>query len=534
VHCESYLRTDGGETIPVQLAFNRLPAEDARMFVVVTDLTARERAEQREIERRMAEEDKFARDHFLAVVSHELRTPRNAVLGWAQVLRRRDDLPQAVERGLDVIVRNAWAQAQLIEDLLDVSRILAGRLRLDLGPTDLYGVIRAAIASVQPAAEANGIEILTDLSQAPIEVRGDIDRLQQIVWNLLSNTVKFSLEGGHVHVSLRDEAGYAEVQVRDARVGIHAAFLPHLFEVYQQRESATTRRTGGLGLGLAIVKQLTELHGGEVHADCAGEYQGATFTVRFPAVTDTVEVESDDGHAANIHAVRGLRLLVVEDEDDARESLVQILSSAGADVVTTSTAQEALHCLLRDRVGLLICDIGLPGMDGYELIRRVRASGRTGRELPAIAITAFAGRQDRRQALIAGYQVQTSPSRSTKQSATPSWRASWATGATPARRLPKAPASAARLGNRSRQPLSATALGNQAWRADLARPHGARRLDRAPRTATTLRRVLESGGAASGAGFAGDDGEQDSPARLAPPLAGRLCAPHPCTRRRKP
>jgi PAS domain S-box-containing protein len=403
---KSFSLRRGAETVPVQLAVSPLPAEDARMFcVVVTDMRERERAEKLEIERRAAEEAKLARDHFLAVVSHELRTPLNAVIGWAQMLRRRDDLPSAGQHGLDVILRNAWAQAQLIEDLLDVSRILAGRLRLDLKPIDLGAVVRAACASVQPAAEERRVALLVHVPPDSVTVRGDIDRLQQVVCNLVSNAVKFSPEEGEVSVTLHEDDGHAEIRVRDAGAGIPAAFLPRLFHAYQQREGATTRRSGGLGLGLAIVKQLTELHDGEVHAESPGEGRGATFIVRLPLVSDACVSGSDLASDRPREAVRGLRLLVVEDDRDARELLLHLLVNAGAHVSAAASAPEALELLKGERFDLLLCDIGLPGMDGYELIRRVRAGGCTGRDLPAIAITAFAGRQDRREALVAGYQV---------------------------------------------------------------------------------------------------------------------------------
>lgn len=407
VHGESYLQVNGAERVSVQLAFNRLPAEHVRMFgVVITDLTERARAQELDAKRRAAEQAKSARDHFLAVVSHELRSPLNAILGWTQVLRRRDELPAAAQQGLEVIERNAWAQSQLIEDLLDVSRVLAGKLRLNLKPIELTAVIKAAVASVQPTAESRRVHISLKLPQTPSYVQGDGDRLQQVVWNLLSNAVKFSSEGGVVHVRLSERDGFADIVVADSGIGIRPEFLARLFEPYQQIEGSTTRRSGGLGLGLAIAKQLTELHGGEIHADSTGEGRGASFTIRLALLPlDGREPESEAAAPESGRVIHGTRLLVVEDHQDAREMLTHVLTSAGAAVSTATTAVEALEVLERNRYDLLIGDIGLPETDGYELIRRIRASGLSGRDLPAIAVTAFAGREDRRQALLAGYQV---------------------------------------------------------------------------------------------------------------------------------
>jgi PAS domain S-box-containing protein len=409
-HGECQLRNAAGVAIPVQLAFNPLPAEDIGMFgVVVTDLTDRERAKRLEADHRAAQEANAARDQFLAVVSHELRTPLNAVVGWAQMLQRRDDLPSDVAHGLTVIERNAWVQVQLIDDLLDVSRILAGKLRLDVKPVSLGSIIEAAIASLHPIAEAKQVEIAACLPDHPVRTRGDADRLQQVVWNLLSNAVKFSSNGGIVEVELGARDGFAEVRVVDHGIGIPVEYLPRLFELYQQIERSASVGSGGLGLGLAIVKQLTELHGGTVRADSRGEGRGAEFTVRFPLLAPiAAESESDQDRNPAVATIGGLRLLIVEDEQDSREMLVELLSGLGAEVRAVGMADEALSILENHPIDLLISDIGLPEVDGYELIRRIRAAGRSGRDLPAIAVTAFAGREDRRQALLAGYQMHVS------------------------------------------------------------------------------------------------------------------------------
>ncbi len=411
-HSECSLLSANGETIPAQLALNRLPDEATRMFgIVVTDLAARERAQQLDAKRRTAEQANAARDQFLAAVSHELRTPLNAILGWAQVLRRRNDIPESFQTALEVIERNAWSQAQLIDDLLDVSRVLAGKLRLELKRLELHDVINAAVATVQPSADAKGVEIRAEIGPGDIQVQGDADRLQQVVWNLISNAVKFTPEGGEVCVRLSRQEAFAQVEVCDTGIGIPPEFVPHLFELYHQIEGATTRRSGGLGLGLAIVKQLTELHGGEVWAESGGEGRGATFLLRLPGAPPagaTGPGRESLGRGL-VPELDGVRVLLVEDEDDAREVLGQLLKNAGAEIVAAvASAAEALAALEQSSVDLLVSDIGLPGVDGYELIRRVRATGRSEKDLPAMAVSAFAAEGDRREAMRAGYQAHVS------------------------------------------------------------------------------------------------------------------------------
>ncbi len=290
VRGEARLAAANGRAVPVQLAFNRLPAERARMFgVVVTDLTDRERASRLDAQRLAAEEAKSARDHFLAVVTHELRTPLGAILGWAQALQFRPDLPHPVHQGLNIIERNARAQSRLIEDLMDVSRILAGKLRLDPKPTALNDVIETAAASVRPSAENKRVTVRLDLPAARVMVNGDADRLQQVVVNLLSNAVKYSADGDTVSVRVEAAGDVATITVADGGVGISPELLSGLFEPYRQIESSTTLQAGGLGLGLAIVKQLTELHGGQVTAHSDGEGRGALFTVRLPLLAADLE-----------------------------------------------------------------------------------------------------------------------------------------------------------------------------------------------------------------------------------------------------
>lgn len=407
IHGECRLVGKDGERLPVQLAFNPLPAEDLQMYgVVVTDLSERERAKRLEAKRQAAEQANAARDQFLAVVSHELRTPLHGIIGWTQVLRRRPDLAAPMERGLEIIERNAWTQAQLIEDLLDVSSVLAGKLRLELQPVEVNRTIEAAVGTIQPMAQAKALRVSIEPSERTLQVKGDPDRLQQVIGNLLTNAVKFTPEGGEVRVSVRDTGGAVEIAVADTGVGIPPEYLARLFELYQQIEGSTTRRSGGLGLGLAIVKELTQLHGGDVWAESAGKDRGSTFTVRLPLIAPVPAAAQQRNKAAlSGPSLDGIRLLVVEDDDDARAMLAEILRGAGAQVLPAASATEALGLLSRERIDLLLSDIGLPQMDGYELIRRVRSAGRAGRELPAIAVTAFARREDRREALLAGYQV---------------------------------------------------------------------------------------------------------------------------------
>jgi PAS domain S-box-containing protein len=354
------------------------------------------------------------KDEFVATLSHELRTPLNAILGWTQVLRRgRSGDPAAVARGLEVIERNTRLQAQLISDLLDVSRIVSGKLRLELELVDLAGVIDAAIETVREAADGKKVKIVRELEPGVPTLVGDHARLQQIVWNLLSNAVKFTPEGGEVRVGLGRQDVAAVVTVKDSGIGINPEFVPFLFDRFRQADSSTTRRFGGLGLGLAIVKQLTELHNGVVTADSAGDGQGATFTVRLPlgvapeeGVTDRSAASA--GNHRPITGVRldGLTVMVVEDDGDTRELVNRLLTESGARVQAVGTAAAALEQFLAERPDILVSDIGLPGEDGYSLIERIRALDPTqGAGVPAIALTAFARSEDRTRALQAGFQA---------------------------------------------------------------------------------------------------------------------------------
>jgi PAS domain S-box-containing protein len=349
------------------------------------------------------------KDEFLAIVSHELRSPLNAMLGWSQMLRSRQLDTATTARALETIERNARLQAQLIEDLLDISRIVRGKLHLKIQPVNLVTVVEAAIQAVQLAANAKAIDIRTTLDSSANFVSGDPDRLQQIVWNLLSNAIKFTPEQGQIEVRLECVSCQVVITVSDTGKGISPDFLPYVFEHFRQAESATTRRHGGLGLGLAIVRQLVEVHGGTVEAASPGEGQGAVFTVRLPTITSPGPSNSAELAAETAieypAQLRNLAVLVVDDEPDVRELLTFILEQAGAIVTTVASVQEALLAIEQIKVDVLISDIGMPDQDGYTLIRHLRAMEAEQTKIPAIALTAYARGEDRRQALEAGFQV---------------------------------------------------------------------------------------------------------------------------------
>jgi signal transduction histidine kinase/CheY-like chemotaxis protein len=355
-----------------------------------------------------------AKDEFLGIVSHELRTPLNAILGWASILARDPDNQQTVEHGLRIIERNAKVQAKLIEDILDVSRIISGKLRIDQRGVDLCAVLRAGVESVKNQAEAKGIEIGVEIADAPCLALGDGERLQQVVWNLLTNAVKFTPKGGHVWVRLSRQRNAFVIEVRDDGKGIEAPLLPHVFERFRQGDSSTKRAHGGLGLGLAIARHLVEAHGGSIEAASAGSGAGSLFTVKLPipallSIEDILESGSSpllplDGTAAP--TLHGRRLLVVEDEADAREMVVVALRAAGAMVTAYGTASDAYRAIAQgDPPDVLISDIGMPGEDGFELIRRIRALDGLRGKLPAIALTAYTRPEDARMIFMAGFQV---------------------------------------------------------------------------------------------------------------------------------
>jgi PAS domain S-box-containing protein len=355
------------------------------------------------------------KDEFLATLSHELRTPLNAVLGWTRLARtgQLDEATQA--RALETIDRNAALQAKLVDDLLDVSRIITGKLRLRIASIDPVSVIEAALHSVRPAAEAKSLRLEADLDAAADLLAADGDRLQQVLWNLLANAVKFTPAGGWVRVSLRQKPAGVSIEVVDSGSGIDAAFLPFVFDRFRQADSSTTRRHGGLGLGLAIVRHLVELHGGTVSAASDGSGRGARFTLLLPWAAPRRQPRSTGPLIATPPApaavspphdlLRGLRLLIVDDDADARELLAAALAQLGARVHVAGAAEAALEAVARARPHVLVSDIGMPGEDGYALMRRLRTSEAAGDRLPAIALTAYATKEDVGRALAAGYDL---------------------------------------------------------------------------------------------------------------------------------
>ncbi|WNG44248.1 PAS domain S-box protein [Archangium minus] len=366
-----------------------------------------------ETERQRAEQASRLKDDFLGVLSHELRTPLTAILGWTQILRTWELAPEKRERALETIERNARAQTQLVEDLLDVNRIVSGKLRLDVRLTPLTRVIENALDVVRPAAEAKSLHLQTRLDPQTAPLLVDPDRLQQVVWNLVSNAVKFTPQGGNVTVSLSQSASHAEIQVSDTGDGLAANFLPHLFERFRQADASSTRRYGGLGLGLSIVRHLVELHGGTVEAQSAGKGLGATFIVRLPRVAprpDAAEpVRAPPPPAPSLSVdypreLRGRHVLVVDDDTDSRELIATMLQEGGARVSTAASAARALELLKQEPPELLISDIGMPEMDGYALMREVRGRpSEQGGRVPSVALTAYAREEDQYAARVAGF-----------------------------------------------------------------------------------------------------------------------------------
>jgi len=348
------------------------------------------------------------KDEFLAVLSHEIRTPLNPILGWAKLLRTNKLNPEKTALALETIERNAKLQTKLIEDLLDISRILRGKLSLNVCPVDLATIIRAAMETVRLSAEAKLIQIHSALDPAVGQVFGDPGRLQQIVWNLLSNAIKFTPEGGQVEIYLEQIDSQVQITVKDTGKGINRDFLPYVFETFRQADSATTRKFGGLGLGLAIVRYLVEMHGGTVLAESLGEGHGATFIVKLPMIlSDTVDISKESNVlATNTPGFDGLKILVVDDEPDSLELVSFVLQQSGATVTAVSSATEILEILPQWKPDLLVSDIGMPGMDGYMLLRQIRLmSPEQGGKILAIALTAYAGEGNEQRAMAAGFQA---------------------------------------------------------------------------------------------------------------------------------
>jgi signal transduction histidine kinase/DNA-binding response OmpR family regulator len=382
----------------------RKQAEEERAKLLILEQKARTEAERAN----------RAKDEFLATISHELRTPLTAMLGWARMLRSGKLEDELFNRALETIERNAKAQAQLIDDLLDVSRIITGKLRIETRPIELAPIIEAALDAIRPAAEAKSIQLKMDLDAFAGTVSGDPNRLQQVFWNIFSNAVKFTPNGGMVEAQMKRVNSHLEVIISDTGPGISPDFLPHIFDPFRQADGSTTRTHGGLGLGLSIVRHLVELHGGIVYASSPGKGQGSKFTVSLPIVAANITTEKDQRRSNIIEsqdiidseiALKDLKILVVDDEQDTREFVGQMLGSYGAEIKIADCVPVALDIINSWKPDLLVSDIGMPEEDGYDLIRKIRTLRNSKKSLPAIALTAYASTQDRLRALSAGFQT---------------------------------------------------------------------------------------------------------------------------------
>lgn len=437
---ETVRRRKDGELVEISLTISPIRDSSGRIIgaaKVAHDITARRRTERElkeretELSKLVAERDyllqsertarseaerlSHVKDEFLATLSHELRTPLNAIQGWATLLREKRARPEDHQRGLETIERNVRMQTQIVNDLLDMSRIISGKIHLEVQPLYLHDTVQHAIDSVLQTAVAKNIRIQPLLDSRIGLVRGDPNRLQQILWNLLSNAIKFTPGGGRVQVVLERVNSHVEISVEDNGIGIRAEFLPHVFDRFRQADPGTSRKFGGLGLGLSIVKSLAELHGGSVRVKSPGENLGSTFIVALPishvrsegressaprpATTDTLdEVE--------LPRLEGIRVLVVDDEQDGRALVARILDGQGASPVCAASATEALEWLSKEHFDLLLSDIGMPDINGFELINRVRELDKSRpRPLPAIALTAYARTEDRQRSLLAGFHM---------------------------------------------------------------------------------------------------------------------------------
>jgi PAS domain S-box-containing protein len=424
-HYQTVRRRKDGTLIDVSLSVS--PIRNAAGNIIGAAKIARDISEARRMQsereaalqaeraaRSDAERLSRLKDEFLATLSHELRTPLNAILGWSCLLRQLPvDSPQHV-KAIETIERNARAQAEMMGDLLDMSRIISGKVQLDVQPVNLTEAISAALEAIRPSAEAKKLRLRTMLDGKAGRVRGDPNRLQQIFWNLLSNAVKFTPSGGHVDVVMERVNSHVEVSVEDSGIGINPEFLPFVFDRFRQADSSTTRHHGGLGIGLSIAKHLVELHGGSVRVKSPGEHLGATFVVRLPVAV----VHADDGRRrartsfedvdvarVALPSLSGVTALVVDDEADSRELVSRLVEERGGRAVSAESAIEALDAIAKGSIDILVSDIGMPDVDGYQLVRKVRALEPPARNVMAIAVTAYARADDRQRALLAGYQM---------------------------------------------------------------------------------------------------------------------------------
>ena len=380
---------------------------------LASESVLRRQLEAQQLARGMAENALRAKDEFLSTLSHEIRTPLNAVLGWARILISRGEIDRTLlDRAVHVIERNATAQARMIDDMLDMARIAAGKLRLEMRHVDVVKVVLAAVDVVMPAAHAKRVTLRTNLDPRTPNVMGDQDRLQQVIWNLLSNALKFTEAGGSIDVRLAPNGRFARIVIADTGHGISPEFLPHVFERFRQADASSSRRHGGLGVGLALVHDLIVLHGGSVLAQSEGEGKGATFTIDLPTVAAQEIGASIEGERLQAHAMTSLdrvRVLLIDDDKDARELSLAVLEQCGARVKAVSSSAEAIASLLDTPRGLMphviVSDLGMPAQDGYQLIRQIRAIDNELGRIPAVAVTGYATADDVQRALTAGFQL---------------------------------------------------------------------------------------------------------------------------------
>jgi PAS domain S-box-containing protein len=396
---EVQLKTAAGGLIPAQLSSSILHIDGVQtVAVVVTDLT------QERTEHGLRESNRL-KDEFLATLSHELRTPLNVILGWTRMLLNGQVNDAARRHAFELILRNAQAQAQLINDLVDMSRMTTGKLQVDLAPLRLVPALEEALESVRPSAEAKKLSIHTSWQVGDAHVLADATRLQQVMWNLLSNAIKFTPAGGRISVSASEVGRWIRIAVADTGIGISPTFMPHVFDRFRQADSATTRHHGGLGLGLAIVHDLMRLHGGDVEVHSPGVGQGATFVVTFQAIEAASRPGDHTGPGPSSVSLEGCTVMLLEDHADSRDLMTESLQNSGADVLAFGAAHEAFAALDRVCPSVIVADIALPDEDGYSFIRRVRGHSRPAiQTIPAIAVTAYASNPDRAEALAVGFQ----------------------------------------------------------------------------------------------------------------------------------
>ena len=413
-------RRKDGTVFPLDLALSATRLDERAVVIAILRDISERKATEAERERLLAAEQAAraeaeaanqAKDEFLSILSHELRTPLTPMLLWLRMMRTKKLDEASLACAVDVVERNTQLQVRLVEDILDLSRIITGKFHLDVRTVRLSEIIQSAIDSARPSAELKGVRLDAVFPSGADTISGERPRLQQVVWNLIANAIKFTPKGGRVAVRLEREAGCARITVSDTGKGISADFLPHVFDRFRQADSSSTREHGGLGLGLAIVRHLVELHGGTVRAESPGDGLGATFTVSLPAGDSGVQpeagaVERPGDDVDRVSSLEGVRVLVVDDDPDTREALRTVLEHCHADVVTAASSAEAIAAMDRSSPDVLLCDIGMPDEDGYALLRKVRARGpERGGQTPAVALTAYALDDDRRGALLAGFQA---------------------------------------------------------------------------------------------------------------------------------